>query len=109
MQAAPPPCLSSQLHVRRGRASAALGTSYVALVFVNRSSRTCSLRGFPGVSAVAGNDGHQVGAKPVRARGLRIYPPGEHAALYLPSTHPACSTTIGRTVIRPVRAGRGSP
>ncbi len=74
MHAAPPPasCLSSQLRVQRGRGSAALGTTYVELVFTNRSTRTCTLRGYPGVSAVAGDDGHQVGAPAARDRGFRV-------------------------------------
>src|ERR1700759_4388920 len=67
-----PSCLSSQLRVQRGRGNGAAGTFYVELVFTNRSSRTCTLRGFPGVSAVAGVDGHQVGAPAVRDHAKRV-------------------------------------
>jgi len=90
----------------------------------NVGSAACALYGYPGVSWVAGADGHQVGAaavrqadptggaektvtlapgavasapldivdaavfspstcKPVPVRGLRVYPPGEKAALFL--------------------------
>ena len=97
---------------------------YVGLQFRNAGPAACTLYGYPGVSWVAGADGHQVGAaatrqadnsgpaeravtlapgalasapldivnasalppaqcKPVPVRGLRVYPPGERAALFL--------------------------
>ncbi|MFL6124614.1 DUF4232 domain-containing protein, partial [Actinophytocola sp.] len=34
---------------------------YRALVFTNKGTRTCTMQGFPGVSYVTGDDGHQVG------------------------------------------------
>ncbi|WP_104483425.1 DUF4232 domain-containing protein [Actinokineospora auranticolor] len=40
---------------------AAAGTVYRILVFTNKGGRTCVIQGFPGVSYVAGEDGHQVG------------------------------------------------
>jgi hypothetical protein len=140
-------CLSSQLRVHLGRGGAAAGTTVVALVFVNRSARACSLHGYPGVSAVAGDDGHQVGSaasrnpgnrvatvvlrpggvasalygqgnplnypkarcQPVHVRGLRIYPPNERAALFLPYPHVACSAHIGGSWVMPVVSGPGNP
>jgi hypothetical protein len=102
-----------------------MSQNHVGLQLRNIGSSSCTLYGFPGVSWVAGADGHQVGApaqrvpggggsaeltvtlapgalasapldmvdaavippadcKPVPVRGLRVYPPGETAALYLP-------------------------
>lgn len=37
------------------------GTAYRPLVFTNTGTVTCRVQGFPGVSHVAGDDGHQVG------------------------------------------------
>jgi Protein of unknown function (DUF4232) len=65
------PCRFSQLGVSLGRSSGAAGTVYVAIVFKNRSSATCSLRGYPGLSSVGGSDGHQIGAPAARQRNGR--------------------------------------
>jgi hypothetical protein len=54
-------CKVADLNVRLGGGDAAAGTSYRALVFTNKGGRTCTIQGFPGVSFVAGDDGHQVG------------------------------------------------
>jgi len=102
-----------------------MSQNHIGLQFTNTGSSPCALYGYPGVSWVAGADGHQVGAgaqrqadnsgsavqtiklapgalasapldivdaavipssecKPVPVRGLRVYPPGEKAALFLP-------------------------
>jgi uncharacterized protein DUF4232 len=107
-----------------------MSQNHTGLQLRNIGSSACTLFGFPGVSWVAGADGHQVGAaavrepnnsgaaektvtlapgalasaplnivdaavippsecKPVPVRGLRIYPPGERAALFLPLPTPA--------------------
>jgi hypothetical protein len=107
-----------------GGAGAGMSQNHVGLQFTNVGSASCALYGYPGVSWVAGADGHQVGAaatrqadptgsaektvtlapgalasapidlvdaaaippaqcKPVPVRGLRVYPPGEKAALFL--------------------------
>jgi hypothetical protein len=101
-----------------------MSQNHTGLQLRNIGSSTCTLYGYPGVSWVAGADGHQVGAaavrqadpsgspektvtlapgavasapldivdaavfsasqcKPVPVRGLRVYPPGEKAALFL--------------------------
>lgn len=100
----------------------------VPLLLTNRGTRTCELRGFPGVSSVAGDDGHQVGpaaamsgargrevvlgpvartlltlvdvanddaavCRPTPVRGLRIYPPGDTAALYVARAGTGCVDT----------------
>lgn len=62
----PPPAVSSEckaadLTVSLGDTEGAAGTMYYALVFTNAGGRTCTIQGFPGVSFVAGDDGHQVG------------------------------------------------
>jgi len=101
-----------------------MSQNHTGLQLRNIGSSACTLYGYPGVSWVAGADGHQVGAaavrqadpagsaektvtlapgalasapldivdaavfspsqcKPVPVRGLRVYPPGEKAALFL--------------------------
>jgi len=101
-----------------------MSQNHTGLQLKNVGSSACTLYGYPGVSWVAGADGHQVGAaaarqadstgdaeqtvtlapgalasapldivdaaafsrsqcKPVPVRGLRVYPPGENAALFL--------------------------
>lgn len=54
-------CKVADLSLRLGGGDAAAGTRYRALVFTNKGGRTCTIQGFPGVSYVAGDDGHQVG------------------------------------------------
>ena len=139
-----PECRSSQLRVSLGRSEGAAGSLYVPLVFTNVGGRACHLRGFPGVSSVAGASGRQVGAparrttdiavrtvlirprhsasalyrqansgnyprslcRPEQTRGLRIYPPDERAALFLPWPHRTCSIAGARdSSIGPVQPG----
>jgi hypothetical protein len=54
-------CKVADLKLSLGGGDAAAGTAYRNLVFTNKGSRTCTMQGFPGVSYVAGDDGHQVG------------------------------------------------
>jgi hypothetical protein len=130
-----------------------MSQNHIGLQFTNVGSASCTLFGYPGVSWVAGADGHQVGAaatrqadnsgsaektvtlapgalasapidivdaavitpsqcKPVPVRGLRVYPPGEKAALFLsmPTTsggYGECSlpTTAPTLTIGYVQAG----
>jgi Protein of unknown function (DUF4232) len=123
-----PRCTTGELSVSLGQGDAAAGSVYRPLIFTNTSSHTCELRGFPGVSYVAGDDGHQVGpaaamsgergaqvpiapgataraqlqlvnvqnfdtaaCHPVPVRGLRVYPPGDTAALFVPMDGTGCS------------------
>jgi hypothetical protein len=100
-----------------------MSQNHTGLQLRNTGTSACTMYGYPGVSWVAGADGHQVGAgavrqgdpsgtetavtlapgalasapldivdaavfspsacKPVPVRGLRVYPPGEKAALFL--------------------------
>src|SRR4051812_3746340 len=54
-------CATSALKGSLGPEQGAAGSVYTPLVLTNVGPRTCELRGFPGVSYVAGDDGHQVG------------------------------------------------
>jgi len=54
-------CKVADLKLSLGGGDAAAGTVYRELRFTNKGSRTCTIQGFPGVSYVAGEDGHQVG------------------------------------------------
>jgi hypothetical protein len=106
----------------------AAGSFFYELQFSNTSATPCTLRGFPGVSAVD-RSGHQLGSpagrdhrfapstvvvrpgrtahvllrivdvgnlsaatcQPVRATGLRVYPPNTSRAAFVPLTFRACS------------------
>jgi Protein of unknown function (DUF4232) len=57
-------CTTAQLKVKLGRANGTAGTVFYPLKFINRSKTSCTLRGYPGVSAV-GKRGNQIG-KPAR-------------------------------------------
>jgi hypothetical protein len=59
-QASTSRCHTGDLKLSLGEGEGAAGTAYVPLIFKNVSDRTCTLYGFPGVSWVAGDDGHQV-------------------------------------------------
>jgi hypothetical protein len=125
-----PRCTTGELAASLGEADAGAGSVFRTLVFTNTGSRTCELGGFPGVSYVAGEDGHQVGpaaemsgerggdvrmgvggtagaqlrlvnvgnydaavCMPTPVRGLRIYPPGDTAALFVPMEGTGCAGT----------------
>ena len=60
-------CRANQIGLRLGAAEGAAGTTYYALVFTNRGTTSCSLRGYPGVSSVSAPDGRQIGAAARRA------------------------------------------
>lgn len=56
-------CRAGALRVRlRSGGEGAAGSVVRTLTFTNSGKRTCTLDGHPGVSFVAGDDGHQVGA-----------------------------------------------
>jgi hypothetical protein len=120
-----PTCESANLQASLGGgAGAGMSQNHTGLQLRNVGSSACALYGYPGVSWVAGADGHQVGAaavresdasggaestvtlapgatasapldivdaaaipqsacKPVPVQGLRVYPPGETAALFI--------------------------
>ena len=118
-------CTSASLTASvSGGAGAGMSQNHTGLNLKNTGATSCTLYGYPGVSWVAGTDGHQVGqaasrqtdpagaketvitlapgatasapldivdaaviskseCKPVPVRGLRVYPPGEKAALFV--------------------------
>jgi hypothetical protein len=55
-------CGIGQLHVAVHRSGAGAGHEYYAIVFTDTGDTACTVTGWPGVSYVAGSDGHQVGA-----------------------------------------------
>jgi hypothetical protein len=122
------------------------GTMYRGLVFTNTSGRVCTIQGFPGVSFVAGEDGHQVGEAAIRTgekgpvitlrpgaaatapvgfrnvghfdpavcgptpvRGLRVYPPHDRRAVFVPFATTGCAAIVpgGQLIVRTVHAGGG--
>ena len=114
-------CMSGSLKVTAGGGDAGAGHSFIPVVFTNSGAKPCTIAAYPGVSFVAGDDGHQVGdpafrqsasaatvtlqpgqaasaalsianvgvydpaqCKPVAVRGLRVYPPNNTAAFFVP-------------------------
>jgi hypothetical protein len=67
-QAGPPPCATSALRVSvpTGTGNAAAGSSYYPIQFVNTSSSSCTLYGYPGVSFVTASGGSQIGIPATR-------------------------------------------
>lgn len=67
-------CKAAELGLSIKDDGAAAGTVYRELVFTNTGQRTCTMQGFPGVSYVAGKDGHQVGPAAYRdgAKGAAV-------------------------------------
>lgn len=55
-----PSCATSALKVSLGPANGTAGTTFYPLRFVNQGTTTCTLRGYPGVSAVT-SSGKQIG------------------------------------------------
>jgi hypothetical protein len=140
-------CLSANLKVTAGGGDAGAGHSFIPIVFTNTGSAPCTIAAYPGVSFVAGDDGHQVGdpatrqpastpavtlqpgqaasaalsitnvgvydpaqCKPVTVRGLRVYPPNNTAAQFVPLSGDVqgCSAHVPNQQplkIKPVVAG----
>jgi hypothetical protein len=59
-------CKAADLKLGVGQSEGAAGTVYRSVLFTNKSNRSCTIQGFPGVSYVTGDDGHQVGPAAVR-------------------------------------------
>ncbi len=120
-------CATSQLQASLGGGQGAgMSQERTGVQLRNAGDSACTLDGYPGVSWVAGPDGHQVGpaaarsgngagharvvtlapgalasaplnivegdgglprslCHPVPVRGLRVYPPGQRAALFIPA------------------------
>ncbi len=54
-------CKSGDVKLSLGQGDSGAGSTYRPLLITNASSEPCTIQGFPGVSYVAGADGHQVG------------------------------------------------
>src|SRR4051794_37282574 len=54
-------CKAGDVQLSLGQGDAGAGSVYRPLLIKNVSAKPCILQGFPGVSYVAGADGHQVG------------------------------------------------
>jgi hypothetical protein len=59
-------CKAADLKLGVGQSEGAAGTVYRSVLFTNKGNRSCTIQGFPGVSYVTGDDGHQVGPAAVR-------------------------------------------
>lgn len=62
-------CATSQLAASLGSGNGTAGTDYYGLNLRNVSSAACFVQGYPGVSFVAGADGHRVGNPAERVAG----------------------------------------
>lgn len=104
-------CDSGDLHVSTEPAGAAAGHDITRLVFQNTSDHACWVRGYPGVSYVAGDDGHQVGGSALRdsshgPSAARIWLiPNAHAYALLnqPNPHNFTSGDCDPTSVRGLR------
>jgi Protein of unknown function (DUF4232) len=135
-------CRTAQLAGSLLQPNGAAGTIYYQLTLRNTGKSACFVQGYPGVSFVAGSDGHQVGASATRVPGnvsrvvlqpgqsasstlgivdaknfppscgwtnvlgLRVYPPDQTAALFVPHNDVACASTQDVTLkVGPLAAG----
>jgi hypothetical protein len=57
----PSPCATSDLNVSLGASNGAAGSVFQTIIFTNRSSATCTLFGYPGVSLVSAPPYTQIG------------------------------------------------
>jgi hypothetical protein len=86
----------------------AAGTEFEAVVFTNKSTRTCTLYGYPGVSFVTGDNGTQVNDAFTRTDGEKkiiSLAPGAaaHASIGLPSVANFAAATCKPVPIRGFR------
>ncbi|HEY6277716.1 MAG TPA: DUF4232 domain-containing protein [Streptosporangiaceae bacterium] len=139
-----PACSTSQLTGWMGvPGNGAAGSVYYDLQLSNVGTSTCTLFGFPGVSAVNGS-GHRLGrpagreyARPATtqvlapgatvhsvlrilnpgvigcptatAAGLKVYPPNQFRALFVPFSFGTCTGHFRNLTVRAVRHGAGIP
>ena len=96
-------CLNAQLAVSLKAGSPGAGQIYTSLVFSNTSTLPCTLSGHPGVSYVAGSDGHQVGSSASRDAGtvttVTLAPSGTASA----TLHETNYQNFDAAVCKPVR------
>lgn len=104
-------CDSGDLHVSTESGGGAAGHDITRIVFQNTSDHACWVRGYPGVSYVAGSDGHQVGGSALRdsshgPSSARIWLiPNAHAYALLnqPNPHNFTSGSCDPTSVRGLR------
>ncbi|GLY42781.1 hypothetical protein Amsp01_088040 [Amycolatopsis sp. NBRC 101858] len=60
-------CTAKDVKLALGEGDAAAGSFYRPLLITNADAEPCTVQGFPGVSYVAGEDGHQVGEAAYRS------------------------------------------
>ncbi|MET7997630.1 DUF4232 domain-containing protein [Amycolatopsis sp. NPDC005232] len=76
-------CKAGDVTLSLGQGDAGAGSIYRPILIKNSSSKPCTIQGFPGVSYVTGDDGHQVGPAAFRegTKGDAIkLQPGQSAA-----------------------------
>ncbi|MFI5615432.1 DUF4232 domain-containing protein [Amycolatopsis sp. NPDC051903] len=76
-------CKAPDVTLSLGQGDSGAGSTYRPLLIKNKSGKACTIQGFPGVSYVTGDDGHQVGpaATRVGTKGEAIkLQPGQSAA-----------------------------
>ncbi|MFE6739496.1 DUF4232 domain-containing protein [Streptomyces tubercidicus] len=88
-------CTAANMSLRLGAADAGAGNIRYPLVFTNKGKKTCSLRGFPGVSLI-NRDGSPVGKPATRGGGagavVRLQP-GQSAHALLHTVNEGVSDT----------------
>jgi hypothetical protein len=86
-----PECKANSLTLSFGGGDAGMSQQERVLRFTNSGSQACVIVGFPGVSYVTGDDGHQVGAAATRDGGKRpqiTLQPGAVASTVIHSVDP---------------------
>lgn len=85
-------CHTGDLAASADNKNSAAGSTYLTVTLINKSDHPCTLYGYPGVSAVGGDDGHQIGkpaektAKPTPSLVTLI--PGHTASAQVQVTRP---------------------
>ncbi|WP_438487918.1 DUF4232 domain-containing protein [Streptomyces sp. S186] len=103
---APDRCTADNLSLRLGRTDIGAGNIHIPLVFTNNGKKTCSLRGFPGVSLTL-KEGTPVGKPATRsgaAGGTVRLKPGQSAHAVLHTVNDGVSDTPCWSTAQLVRA-----
>lgn len=86
-----PECTAGSLALSFGDSAGGMEHLYQVLRFTNDGPGTCLMQGFPGLSFVAGDDAHQVGAAAYWAgsrRGPVVLAPGQVSSTVIDSVYP---------------------
>jgi hypothetical protein len=103
-----PECKAKSLTLSFGGGDAGMNQQERVLRFTNSGSTACVIVGFPGVSYVTGDDGHQVGAAATRDGSMRpqiTLQPGDVASTVIHSVDPGVfdPTACRQTPVRGYR------